>query len=39
MPEASGVARFAVEAGFTDVTWRTPERSGFFQPVLTARVG
>ncbi|MEW1679298.1 class I SAM-dependent methyltransferase [Streptomyces noursei] len=33
------LTRFAVEAGFTDVTWRTPECSGFFQPVFTARVG
>ncbi|KOU69273.1 methyltransferase type 11 [Streptomyces sp. MMG1533] len=24
-------------AGFTDITWHTPETSGFYQPVLTAR--
>ncbi|MEV5607689.1 methyltransferase domain-containing protein [Streptomyces sp. NPDC052225] len=24
-------------AGFTDVTWHSPEESGFYQPVLTAR--
>ncbi|MEV6486597.1 class I SAM-dependent methyltransferase [Streptomyces sp. NPDC051576] len=26
-----------LDAGFTDVGWREPESSGFFQPVLTAR--
>jgi glycine/sarcosine N-methyltransferase len=28
---------YAIEAGFTDPEWRTPESSGFFQPLLTAR--
>ena len=27
---------FAIAAGFTEPTWRTPEETGFFQPVLTA---
>lgn len=29
----------ATEAGFTDAQWRTPEESGFFQPLLVARAG
>ncbi|MEU6239083.1 class I SAM-dependent methyltransferase [Kitasatospora sp. NPDC047058] len=29
---------YAAQAGFTDVTWELPERTGFFQPVLIARV-
>jgi SAM-dependent methyltransferase len=29
--------RFVAEAGFTDITWHTPESTGFYQPVLTAR--
>jgi glycine/sarcosine N-methyltransferase len=28
---------YALDAGFTDPAWRTPETSGFFQPILTAR--
>ncbi|MFD7610737.1 class I SAM-dependent methyltransferase [Streptomyces sp. NPDC059828] len=28
----------AADAGFDEVTWMTPEESGFFQPLLTARV-
>ncbi|MYW66941.1 methyltransferase domain-containing protein [Streptomyces sp. SID8379] len=28
---------FATAAGFTDVTWHTPQETGFYQPVLTAR--
>ena len=28
---------YATEAGFTEPEWRTPESSGFFQPLLTAR--
>ncbi|MCP3820963.1 class I SAM-dependent methyltransferase [Streptomyces sp. A3M-1-3] len=30
-------AAFAVEAGFTATEWHDPARSGFFQPVMTAR--
>lgn len=29
---------FATEVGFTDPTWAPPEETGFFQPVLIARV-
>jgi ubiquinone/menaquinone biosynthesis C-methylase UbiE len=29
---------YATEAGFTEPEWRSPESSGFFQPLLTARV-
>jgi SAM-dependent methyltransferase len=28
---------FVADAGFAEPTWHPPERSGFFQPVLTAR--
>lgn len=28
----------AAEVGFSELTWLTPEESGFFQPLLTARV-
>jgi len=28
---------FVTEAGFTDVTWRSPASSGYYQPILTAR--
>ncbi|GAA0695486.1 hypothetical protein GCM10010193_57760 [Kitasatospora atroaurantiaca] len=28
----------ATEAGFIEPAWESPETSGFFQPVLTARV-
>lgn len=28
---------YATDAGFAEPTWRTPESSGFFQPLLTAR--
>ncbi|MEU6374938.1 class I SAM-dependent methyltransferase [Streptomyces sp. NPDC046909] len=28
---------FVAEAGFTDVVWHTPDSTGFYQPVLTAR--
>jgi SAM-dependent methyltransferase len=31
------LARFAEGAGFTGVAWLMPERTGFFQPLLTAR--
>ncbi|MFF7446470.1 MULTISPECIES: methyltransferase domain-containing protein [unclassified Streptomyces] len=31
------LTRFVGTAGFTDVTWHTPEATGFYQPVLTAR--
>ncbi|MEW2154725.1 class I SAM-dependent methyltransferase [Streptomyces sp. NPDC007189] len=31
------LARFAAGAGFTQVAWLTPEQTGFFQPLLTAR--
>jgi len=30
------VEDFAVAAGFTEAAWHDPQRSGFFQPVLTA---
>ncbi|WP_030605715.1 class I SAM-dependent methyltransferase [Streptomyces fulvoviolaceus] len=33
------LTEFAAEAGFTDLSWHTPESTGFYQPVLTARVG
>jgi glycine/sarcosine N-methyltransferase len=32
------LTRFVTEAGFTDAIWEQPASSGFFQPVLTARV-
>ncbi|MES5819936.1 class I SAM-dependent methyltransferase [Streptomyces sp. RG80] len=31
------LTRFVTEAGFTDVDWHTPDATGFYQPVLTAR--
>jgi hypothetical protein len=31
------VAAAATASGFTALTWHTPETSGFYQPVLTAR--
>lgn len=31
------LAGFAAGAGFTDIAWLTPEKTGFFQPLLTAR--
>ncbi|MEV3861281.1 class I SAM-dependent methyltransferase [Streptomyces sp. NPDC050095] len=30
---------FLTDAGFTEVTWQTPESTGFFQPVVTASAG
>lgn len=33
------LTEFATEAGFTDLAWHTPESTGYYQPVLTARVG
>jgi len=35
----SEVTGHAVAAGFTDLAWHTPDTSGFYQPVLTARAG
>ncbi|MER5866317.1 methyltransferase domain-containing protein [Kitasatospora sp. NPDC002040] len=32
------LAGLAADAGFTEISWESPERTGFFQPVLTARV-
>ncbi|MFE6892512.1 class I SAM-dependent methyltransferase [Streptomyces sp. NPDC057694] len=34
---ADRLTDFATTAGFTDITWRTPEATGFYQPILTAR--
>ncbi|MEW2399241.1 class I SAM-dependent methyltransferase [Streptomyces sp. NPDC046862] len=31
------VTALVAEAGFTDITWHTPDSTGFYQPVLTAR--
>ncbi|MBN6033645.1 class I SAM-dependent methyltransferase [Amycolatopsis sp. 195334CR] len=31
------LAELVVAAGFTEAAWHSPERSGFFQPVLTGR--
>jgi SAM-dependent methyltransferase len=31
------LTRFATDAGLTDITWHTPDTSGYYQPVLTAR--
>ncbi|MER7043348.1 class I SAM-dependent methyltransferase [Streptomyces jumonjinensis] len=36
LPQES-TARFVSTAGFTGPVWHEPERSGFFQPLLTAR--
>lgn len=33
------LAALAAEAGFTDLEWRLPQETGFFQPLLTARAG
>ncbi len=33
----SRTSDFVADAGFGEVAWSEPERSGFFQPVLTAR--
>ncbi|MBC9729422.1 class I SAM-dependent methyltransferase [Streptomyces sp. TRM68367] len=30
------VTQFAADAGFTDITWHSPDSTGFHQPVLTA---
>jgi SAM-dependent methyltransferase len=30
------LAGFAADAGFADIAWLTPERTGFFQPLLVA---
>jgi hypothetical protein len=26
------------EAGFSDIGWKTPAESGYYQPIVTARV-
>jgi glycine/sarcosine N-methyltransferase len=26
------------EAGFSDISWKTPAQSGYYQPIVTARV-
>ncbi|WP_328771171.1 class I SAM-dependent methyltransferase [Streptomyces sp. NBC_00286] len=31
------LTRFVTDAGFSEVSWESPESSGFFQPVLIAR--
>lgn len=31
------VTTLVAEAGFTDITWHTPDSTGFYQPVLTAQ--
>lgn len=31
------LTQFVTEAGFTDVTWRSPASTGYYQPVLTAQ--
>jgi SAM-dependent methyltransferase len=31
------LTQFAIDAGFTEPSWRTPDASGFFQPIFTAR--
>ena len=31
------LTQYAIDAGFTALAWQTPDASGFFQPVLTAR--
>lgn len=39
---ALGQARLtalAAEAGFVELSWRTPQETGFFQPLLVARAG
>ncbi|WTO33162.1 class I SAM-dependent methyltransferase [Streptomyces achromogenes] len=33
------LADLAAEAGFVDLGWRTPQETGFFQPLLVARAG
>ncbi len=33
------LADLAAEAGFVDLGWRMPQETGFFQPLLAARVG
>jgi hypothetical protein len=33
------LAEILHEAGFRDVTWQTPETSGYYQPVVKARGG
>ncbi|MFB7378944.1 class I SAM-dependent methyltransferase [Kitasatospora purpeofusca] len=35
----SQLTEFVAGAGFTDITWHSPESSGYYQPVLTARRG
>ncbi|MBB4944801.1 SAM-dependent methyltransferase [Kitasatospora gansuensis] len=32
----SQLTEFVTEAGFTDITWHSPDSSGYYQPVLTA---
>jgi SAM-dependent methyltransferase len=31
------VTQLVAEAGFTDITWHTPDSTGYYQPVLTAQ--
>jgi glycine/sarcosine N-methyltransferase len=31
------LSSYVIEAGFVEPQWRTPESTGFFQPLLTAR--
>lgn len=33
------LTQYVIAAGFTEPVWHQPEESGFFQPLLTARVG
>ncbi|MCC9310911.1 class I SAM-dependent methyltransferase [Kitasatospora sp. RB6PN24] len=33
----SQLTEFVAEAGFTNVTWHSPDSSGYYQPVLTAQ--
>ncbi|MBW4717602.1 class I SAM-dependent methyltransferase [Saccharothrix sp. SC076] len=34
---APRLTEFVAEAGFTDITWHSPDSSGYYQPVLTAQ--
>jgi glycine/sarcosine N-methyltransferase len=34
---AKQLTQYAIDAGFTTLAWQTPDESGFFQPILTAR--
>ena len=31
------VTQLVAEAGFTDITWHTPDSTGYYQPLLTAQ--